>query len=136
MDNKVRQFLGRGWKFPVKVDRNTGRILMSEHEEDIQEAVRIIILTRKGERAMQPDFGSDAYKLVFGSKEVTDHNILSADIRDALIQWEPRIKDVEVSIEDDPLNPEKLFINVNYVVRSTNNPFNMVYPFYINEGMG
>lgn len=136
MDNKVRQFLGRGWKFPVTVDKNTGRIVMSEYEEDIIEAVKIIILTKKGERVMQPEFGSDAYKLVFGTKEVTSNSMLAADIRDSLIQWEPRIKDVEVDIQSDVQNPEKLLLTVSYVVRNTNNPFNLVYPFYINEGIG
>lgn len=136
MDSNVKRYLGRGWKFPVRVDKQTGRIVMSEQEEDIAEAVKIILLTRKGERAMQPEFGSNAYKFVFGSMQVTSVKMIEEEIKESLVQWEPRIKDIEVSSRFDPGNPNKLFLNISYTVRSTNNPFNLVFPFYINEGIG
>lgn len=55
----AKDFLGTGWKFPVEVDEITGRIKMSSYEEDIQEAIGIILKTRKGERMMRPDFGCE-----------------------------------------------------------------------------
>ena len=48
----ARDFLGRGWSFPVGVDPATGRVLGARWEEDIQQAVRLILLTGKGERMM------------------------------------------------------------------------------------
>ena len=29
-----------------------------------------------------------------------------------------------------------LLIRINYRVRSTNNPYNLVFPYYLNEGFG
>ena len=53
----------------------------------------------------------------------------------ALVRWEPRIEDIAVEVE--PVEAEgQVLIHISYVVRGTNNPFNMVFPFYINEGYG
>jgi phage baseplate assembly protein W len=58
------------------------------------------------------------------------------EIIDALVMWEPRIKDIEVTIDDSQSEVGQIIINISYVVRSTNNPFNLVFPYYINEGFG
>jgi Bacteriophage baseplate protein W len=52
----LKSFLGRGWKFPVQIDPATGRIAMSEMEQDIKESIYIAIQTAPGERLMRPDF--------------------------------------------------------------------------------
>jgi phage baseplate assembly protein W len=54
-----------------------------------------------------------------------------SDVRDALIEWEPRIDVLEVDTIADPQQPNVIFIQVNYQVRTTNNIFNLVYPFYL-----
>lgn len=130
-----KEFLGRGWKFPVRVDKKTGRIEMSEHEEDIKEAIRIIIMTYKGERVMRSDFGTRAKDYVFSTNELEYLTLMESDIEKALIKWEPRIQDLTVEVEPDMGDSPKLLINISYVVRSTNNAFNLVYPFYIDEGL-
>lgn len=127
-------FLGRGWKFPVKADSATGRIMMSENEEDIGEAIRIILLTSKGERVMRPDFGCGAHDFVFGLSDSTTLSQLKASIENAIMVWEPRVKEVEVRPEPDDSDPGKILLNISYRVRSTNNLFNLVYPFFLNEG--
>lgn len=45
-----RDFLGRGWSFPIAVDPRTGRIAMVSHEEDIRQSVGLILRTYRGER--------------------------------------------------------------------------------------
>lgn len=127
-------FLGRGWKFPVAVDATTGRILMSEYEEDIAEAIRVIIWTAKGERVMRPKFGCGIQEYVFDSTDFSTLRLMEQSIQEALMQWEPRVHQVQVSIAIDSGDVGKLNISVSYVVRSTNNLFNQVYPFYIQEG--
>ena len=129
-----KDFLGRGWKFPVKVDPSTGRIMMSEFEDDIKEAIEIILNTSQGERVMREDFGSKIKDFIFGSTDATTINLLQQEVEQAIFNWEPRVKDVSVEIQKDLDNPAKILININYVVRKTNNLFNLVYPFYINEG--
>ena len=129
-----KSFLGRGWKFPVQVDSKTGRIMMSEYEDDISEAIRIILMTSKGERTMLPAFGSDIHKYIFDLTDETTLRMLEGSISEAIMIWEPRVGDVSVVAEYDQENPEKVNVNVQYVVRATNNLYNLVYPFYIYEG--
>ncbi|MGI5912270.1 MAG: GPW/gp25 family protein [Syntrophomonadaceae bacterium] len=130
----MSSFLGRGWKFPVQVDLVTGRIMMSEGEDDIAEAIRIIIKTYKGERVMRPSFGSRLNDFVFGLTDPTTLGVLESDLKSAITGWEPRVGKVEVQVQSDKSNLEQLWINISYTVRSTNNLYNLVYPFYINEG--
>lgn len=130
----AKAFLGRGWKFPVQVDPVTGRIMLSEYEEDISEAIRIILSTSKGERVMRSKFGCGIHGFIFGLTDVTTLRLLESDIKNAIMVWEPRVKEVEVKALFDKENAGKLLINIQYVVRTTNNLFNLVYPFYISEG--
>ena len=134
MDSK--DFLGRGWKFPISVDKKTGRFEMSEYEEDIAEAIAIIIQTRRGERVMMADFGCDIHNYIFG---LTDYGTLSEmekTVQQALIRWEPRIKNIKVKAKPIRDANGRVDIEINYTVRSTNNAYNRVYPFYLNEGIG
>ncbi|MDD3270382.1 MAG: GPW/gp25 family protein [Syntrophomonadaceae bacterium] len=130
----MESFLGRGWKFPVKVDSATGRIMTSEYEEDIAEAIRIILFTSPGERVMRPDFGCGAHAYVFGLSDSLTLNLLKSSIEEAIMIWEPRVFEVDVRPRVDADDPGKIMLNIQYRVRSTNNMFNLVYPFYINEG--
>jgi Bacteriophage baseplate protein W len=127
-----RDFLGKGWKFPVKVD-GSGRIVLSEFEEDIREAVRIILLTAKGERVMRPEFGTGLHNFVFETMSVTNIGTIQAAIQNALIEWEPRIELLSVSVEADQGEVGKLLINIDYEVRATNTQFNLVFPFYLSQ---
>ncbi|MEI7027500.1 GPW/gp25 family protein [Paenibacillus sp. y28] len=129
-----KSFLGRGWKFPIEVDESTGKIKMAEYEDDIAEAIRIILWTGKGERVMRPDFGCSVENFVFGSTDATTLQLLETNIEEAIRIWEPRVHEVQVRAVPDQADPEKLLINIQYEVRSTNNLFNQVYPFYIHEG--
>ncbi len=129
----AKEFLGRGWKFPVGVDPK-GEIKMSEYEEDIKEAIWIIISTAKGERVMRPDFGCGIHDFVFASINTSTIGLIESTVRDALTTWEPRIELKEVKVSADRASDGKLMISVDYRVRSTNNEFNLVYPFYLTEG--
>lgn len=134
MNESLGSFLGRGWKFPIQVDEQNGRVLDSAYEEDIMEAIRIIIMTRKGERVMRPDFGCEIHDHLFDVIDYTMLKQMESKVQNALIYWEPRITDIEVTAEVNPEHENLVDIHIAYVVRTTNNPFNLVYPFYINEG--
>ena len=127
-----RDFLGKGWKFPVQVD-GSGRIALSRFEDDIREAVRIILLTARGERVMRPEFGTGLHNFVFETMSVTNIGTIQAAVQNALIQWEPRIELLSVSVEADQGEVGKLLINIDYEVRATNTRFNLVFPFYVSR---
>ncbi|HSD57566.1 MAG TPA: GPW/gp25 family protein [Methanotrichaceae archaeon] len=127
-----KEFLGRGWKFPVKLS-SRGTIDESQYEEDIQEAIKIIISTSMGERVMMPEFGCGIYDYVFESPNTTTLSLIEESVRTSLVLWEPRIELSNVSASVDEHEGNKLLIEVSYMVRSTNSEYNLVYPFYLKE---
>lgn len=128
-----KNFLGAGWKSPVRVDIN-GKIVMSRYEEDIQESILIILGTSKGERVMRPDFGCGIHDMVFVPINTATVTSVKSTVTKALTRWEPRIELINVHVSDERSYEGKLLISIDYRVRVTNNQFNLVYPFYLTEG--
>ena len=122
-------FLGRGWAFPIGVD-NTGGIRMRSGEDDIREAVGIILTTRLGERAMRPEYGCAAGDLVCDSNAADFAGRVEFFIRKALERWAPRIDLKEVSVTNSGIKVE---VDVRYSVRATNREDNVVVPFFTGE---
>jgi hypothetical protein len=124
-------FLGSGWSLPELTEHQ--RIAASYDEDNIRESIWIILATAPGERVMRPDFGCGLHNLVFALNSSATIGRVRKDIWDALVLWEPRIDvlDVDVEVKD---RGEVLLINIHYRVRTTNNFFNLVYPFYLIVG--
>jgi len=134
--NENKRFMGTGIRFPFGIDPATNRIAMVSAEDDIKEAIRIILRTNLGERVMMPEFGTPAKDFVFTDNRAERIAALEDTVLEALEQWEPRIMDIEVDIPNSEGSREMLEVNIRYTVRTTNNQFNMVYPFYMMEGEG
>jgi len=122
--------LGVGWAFPPKL--TAGSLHFARYEEDIEQAVQIILLTSRGERVMLSEFGAGLRDYVFEPNSEATRARLSEAVRKALVDWEPRIdlENVEVTEGDAP---NVVLIHVDYVVRATNTSYNRVYPFYLLE---
>jgi phage baseplate assembly protein W len=129
----AKEFLGVGWKYPVKTT-GSGKIALSQYEDDIREAILIILGTVKGERVMRPDFGCGIHDLVFAPINTATITLVQNSVREALTVYEPRIELIKVEALSDRAEEGKLLVNIEYRVRSTNSRFNLVYPFYLKEG--
>lgn len=130
---REKAFLGVGWAFPICLQPD-GQIETVAFEEDIRQAIRIILDTNPGERVMRPDFGAGLNAFVFESLSETVRQRVKTQVENSLIDWEPRIDVQEIKVEIDPLEPNKLLIDIRYRVRATNSLSNLVYPFYLQEG--
>jgi phage baseplate assembly protein W len=130
-----KDFLGIGWKFPIRVNPKGG-LSYSKYEQDIEEAIWVILGTAKGERLMLSDFGCGIHDLVFAPINPTTIGDIEHYVMEALSKWEPRIEVLEVRVEQDTEEPNKLLIRVDYKVLSTNTYANIVYPFYLTERGG
>jgi len=127
-----RAFLGVGLAFPVQMD-GTDKIALAAYEEDIRQAIRIILSTAPGERVMRPDFGAGLNTLVFEPLNVTTMALVEHYVEEALITWEPRIDNIQVVVTSSG-PPGRLNIDIRYRVRAVNTFYNLVYPFYLMEG--
>ena len=125
-----RDFLGIGWKFPLQVTP-AGHIARARYEQRIEESIFLILSTSPGERPMRPGFGCGIHDLVFSLNDATTASLLAYEVREALVEWEPRAEVLGVHINPEPGEANKLLIQLEYRVRLTNNVFNLVYPFYL-----
>ncbi|WP_297492567.1 GPW/gp25 family protein, partial [Persephonella sp.] len=112
-----KDFLGAGWKFPVRIDED-GSFSLSKHEEDIKEAIIIILKTIQGERFNHPDFGSGVYDYLFSPVNRSTISLIKEEIERSLKKYEHRIDIEEVNIQIEEAG--KLLINIEYTIRSTN----------------
>jgi uncharacterized protein len=127
-----KSFLGVGWNFPVAA--SGGQAEMAQYEEDVRQAILIILLTNNGERMMRPTFGAGLNSFLFEPINPTTMAALQTRVHDALIDWEPRIDVIAVSVTASPNLLGTVLIDITYRVRATNSVGNLVYPFYLGEG--
>ena len=132
--DSAKAFLGVGWSFPVTPDVAAQDVARAEYEEDIRQAIRIILETNPGERVMRPDFGSGLLAMVFEPVNFTTRALVKQRVEQALVVWEPRIDVREVTVTVNGSARNRLDIDIGYQVRATNTFYNLVYPFYLQEG--
>lgn len=123
------QFVGSGWAFPLRIGP-TGGIAMVSGEQEVEEAMRLVLATAPGERPMRPEFGCAIHDMVFAPVNEETAGRIQHEVFTSLDRWEPRIEvqDVEVSAGE---RAGLLFIDVRYSIGGTNNPRSLVFPFYV-----
>lgn len=124
-------FLGAGMRFPPQIDPGTGRFAVSAGERSVKESVYLILMTSRGERWLEPNFGSSLSSYAFMDTSPTMLRMLSDDLRGLLLAQEPRVSEVEVEIDPEVKNG-CLLVNVSYTVAQTSSRDNLVFPFYLN----
>jgi phage baseplate assembly protein W len=133
IDPNEKAFLGKGWAFPVSANGKDD-VNLAVYEEDISQAIRIILGTMQGERVMRPDFGVGLQALIFEPVNNTTMALVKHKVEEALITWEPRIDSIDVTVTTDPITRNSITVEIRYRVRATNTFYNLVYPFYLQEG--
>ena len=126
----MSEIIGSGLAFPLAVDRRGG-IALARDEQDIDQAISLILGTAPGERPMRPEFGCGVHDFVFDSIDANTIGNMEQAIREALLRWEPRIDVTDVKFDASEAVNGLLTINIEYKVRATNTDRNLVYPFYV-----
>lgn len=133
MTTRSREHLGVGWAFPVRPTH--GRLTWARHEEDVEQAIGIILETSRRERVMRPGFGTELRTYVFAPNSPATHRALETEVAAALARWEPRIDVQGVRAYADANRANLIMIEIDYVIRRSNAAMNLVYPFYLREGV-
>jgi uncharacterized protein len=130
----TESLIGVGFAFPMRLD-SSGSVALVTRERKVEESIRLILATAQGERPMRPDFGSGVHTYVFSSDDAVTAGRLAFEVRAALERWEPRIELTDVGVSKDEVHGDAcLLIDVSYTLRGTNDPRNLVFPFYVIPG--
>jgi uncharacterized protein len=122
--------IGRGWAFPIQLN-NQGQVSLANGDAEIRQAIQVILGTAPGERVMRPEFGCRIHELIFAPNDITTAASAERYVKEALGRWEPRIRLTKVEAVPSPDNTGVLMIRVDYVIKSTNDPRSLVFPFYL-----
>lgn len=123
------EFIGSGLAFPMGLDA-TGSLALVSHTRELEESIRLIVGTAPGERQMRPEYGCGIHNYVFASIDPDTAGRIASEVRSALVRWEPRIDVRGVDVTVDPKDRTRAYIEIRYSVGDTNDPRNLVFPFY------
>ena len=131
-----KSFLGTGWAFPPEFGKQ-GTVKRVAAEKDIEESLHILLSTTPGERLMQPTYGCGLKSHVFDEINESTVTVITDLIKRAILFFEPRIVVEQITVDTENEEDHRnglIRIHISYIVRSTNNRHNIVYPFYFTEG--
>jgi uncharacterized protein len=127
-------FLGRGWSFPPQFLLETGEVAMTADEEDIHASLKILFGTAIGERLFEPEYGLDMQEMLFEPISTTMETYVIDRIKVAILIYEPRIEVLRLDLDTTAQNEGRMNIVLEYLVRTTNSRYNLVYPFSMTDG--
>lgn len=140
MADITKKFLGRGLRFPLSVGPDGDFQKDIDSERILQSCINVILLTRLrraengnliGERLWKPTFGSELGALKFEPNTPETYQIVRRAIVDPIRRWEPRIKDLTVTVIPSETDKFTLLVFIGYKIKATNEPANLVFPFYL-----
>ena len=88
--------------------------------------IKNLLLTAKGERVMQPDFGSGLRELLFEqyTEDLTDR--IKEEIQEAMSTWLPYIVISSVDIIQDETNPNQTKVDLDFSLNYEPNRFESI----------
>jgi len=132
-DDGYPGFLGNGWSFPPTFERQRATVTMIPGDANIRQSLWIILTTRLGERVMLPTFGTVLYEQLFSALTTTKAHEIAGMVRNAIIEWEPRVTVISVDITVDEAEIGTIAITIEYQIRQTNTRSNLVFPYRLLE---
>jgi hypothetical protein len=126
----MTDILGSGLAFPLGVDHRGGLALV-RGEEDVEQAIKLVLGTAPGERPMRPEFGCAIHDFVFDTIDAELVGKIDTAIRVALDRWEPRIDVLRIDFDLSRTAQGTLLIDIGFRIRATSRRHNLIYPFYV-----
>ncbi len=125
------EIIGRGWAFPPQFDAERNETKMADGIDDINQSLQILFTTELGERVMQPNYGSALKSMIF--ENINEH--FKTYMRMVLVRsiklYEARIRPLQMDFVSDDALEGRYLMKLEYVVISSQQRNNFVFPFYL-----
>ncbi|MBY0371268.1 GPW/gp25 family protein [bacterium] len=96
----------------------------ASREEQVKSALRCALLTRQGELPLSPEFGSQLHTFLFRAFSESLVAEMKAEVRRAVAS-ETRVKLVDVEIQPDTSEPDRLDLKIAFEYRESLKPGSM-----------
>jgi phage baseplate assembly protein W len=110
-----------GISLPIQIG-NTAFNQTFTTNEQIKSNVKNLLLTKRGERVMQPAFGSGLQELLFDFNDDSLPGKIEDAITNALEQWLPYVTIEQIDVESTNNNRDNNLINVSVTFGLLNQP--------------
>jgi len=129
--SKQSRFLGKGWRFPVAPDSQSGGLEYLAGADTVRQSIAVILATEPGERIMRPQFGCGLRQYLMKPNTVATRALIQRDVQQSLESWEPRIRLLAVNVEPDLDDRSLILIDIRYEHARDGRVDNLVFPFYL-----
>lgn len=91
------------------------------NEEAVKTSIKNILLTNRGERFFNPNFGSDIRSVLFENYTSATEQIISDLVKNAINNFEPRANVIEVLVKGDPDN-NQVYVTIIFSIINKSEP--------------
>lgn len=88
----------------------------------LESSVKMLLLTAKGDRVMEPDYGTNIRRILFDMNLNSAESLIREEIVGAFARWEPRVELVGLQTELDP-NARSITLSLTLVSKLSRQPF-------------
>ncbi len=84
--------------------------------DQVKSNLKMLLQTKKGERRMNPEFGSGLWSVLFENSTDDLRPIIESTIRKDIANWMSYVNVQEVEIADSSINPNLLQVSLTFTV--------------------
>lgn len=117
------------WSFPIQVDQRTGKIKTSSKEAEIRQSLLLLLKTVRGERKMQPLYGSQLNKFAFEPISYELFREIKEEVLQTISYWEKRVEVIDVEILQKTQEDLRLLFRITYKIKETKEQEVLEYPY-------
>jgi len=103
-----------GIEFPLDHNLNGFFRQTKTIQQQVKSNIKNLLLTSKGERVFQPDFGCDLKNIIFEQIDIQSLDNVDESIRVALDTWLPYVSINDLIIVQNESNPNEITISLEY----------------------
>lgn len=95
----------------------------------LKSSVKMLLITTKGERIMQPTYGTMLRRIVFEPSTTSISTIVQQEITEALTQFEPRVALDTFNIQKADSGGRSVVVNATFLSKVSQSTFSLALPF-------
>ncbi len=95
----------------------------------LQSNIKMLLITTKGERIMQPTYGTNLRRIIFELQVASIETIIQQEITQAINQFEPRVTIAALQVQRVPSNPRSVNVNCTFLSKQNGQPFEVNLQF-------
>ena len=122
--------IGTGVRFPLRPD-GRGALGYAAGADNIEQSLKLVLLTNVRERVMRSEFGSKLREMLFAPGSEQSLRLIETSVAEAIRDWEPRVDVLSITAAADPRQPSHVIIDLSYRIRATYVRGNLVFPLYV-----